>query len=59
MGFSLSDDNPLYALFLKKYTEREDPAIREQVTLSREQQEERLRMVDEIISELIAEGHWT
>ena len=59
LGFSVTDDDEVYALFRKKLTLREnqmDPTVREQAVLTPEQQEERMRMVDEIISELIAEG---
>ena len=56
LGFATSEDDPLYAAFITRFTARENPAIRQQVTLTPEQQEERKRLVDEVISELIAEG---
>ncbi len=56
LGFNTAEDDPDYAVFLKKLTEREDPAIREQAFLTPEQQEERARLIDEILSEMIAEG---
>jgi hypothetical protein len=58
LGFNVAEDDELYSLFLKRMSQREDPAIREQAVLTPEQREERQRLVDEIISELIAEGHW-
>ena len=58
LGFMTVEDDPLYAEFVKRLTSREDPAILQQVALTPEQQEERMRLVNEIISELIAEGHW-
>ncbi len=58
LGFSIPEDDPDYAAFLKKLIARkEDAAMREQVILTPEQQKEREQMIDEIISELIAEGH--
>ena len=59
LGFSVTEDDEVYALFRKRLTWREnqtDPTVREQIALTPEQQEDRQRMVDEIISELIAEG---
>ncbi len=58
LGFMMSEDDPIYAEFIKRFTAREDPHIRQQVALTREQQEERSRLMDEIIGELIAEGRW-
>jgi hypothetical protein len=58
LGFNVADDDELFSLFLKRMIQREDPAIREQAVLTPEQREARQRLVDEIISELIAEGHW-
>ncbi len=58
LGFMTVEDDPLYAEFVKRLTAREDPAILQQVALTPEQQEERTRLVDEIISELVAEGRW-
>lgn len=56
LGFNTAEDDPDYAVFLKKLTEREDPATREQAFLTPEQQEERARLIDEILREMIAEG---
>ncbi len=58
LGFSTAEDDPVYAAFLKKWFKKEDPALREQVSLTPEQQRERKEMIDEIIRELIEEGHW-
>lgn len=58
MGFNLGDDDDIYAAFLQKWFEKEDPAIREQIVLTPEQQQEREQMMNEIVQELIAEGHW-
>lgn len=58
LGFMMAEDDPLYAEFISRLTAREDPSIREQVALTPQQQEERMHLVDEIINELIAEGHW-
>jgi predicted ATPase len=58
LGFMTEEDDPLYAEFVKRFTAREDPAILQQAALTPEQQEERMRLVDEIINELITEGHW-
>jgi predicted ATPase len=58
LGFMTMEDDPLYAAFITRFIRREDPSIRKQVVLTPEQQEERMRLVDEIINELIAEGRW-
>lgn len=58
LGFMMAEDDPLYAEFVTRLTAREDPSIRQQVVLTPQQQEERMRLVDKIINELIAEGHW-
>ncbi len=58
LGFMMAEDDPLYAEFVRRFTAQEDPAIRQQVVLTHEQQEERKRLVDEIIGELIVEGQW-
>jgi predicted ATPase len=58
LGFNVAEDDELYSLFLKRMSMREDPAIRQQAVLTPEQQEERMRLVDEVISELIAEGRF-
>lgn len=58
MGFSLADDDSPYAAFLKKWYSKEDPAIREHMDLTPEQQQERKDMIDHIIQELSAEGRW-
>jgi predicted ATPase len=58
LGFMMAEDDPIYAKFITRFTAREDPAVREQVELTPEQRSDRMRLVDEIIDELIAEGHW-
>jgi len=58
MGFTLAEDDEVYAAFLKKWVQRERPEIRQQVSLTPEQRQERERMIEEIIGELIAEGNW-
>jgi hypothetical protein len=58
LGFMMAEDDPLYAEFISRLTAREDPSIREQVVLTPQQHAERMRLVDEIINELIAEGRW-
>jgi len=58
LGFMMAEDDPLYAEFVKRFTAREIPSVRQQVVLTPQEQEERKRLVDEIIGELIAEGHW-
>jgi hypothetical protein len=58
LGFMMVEDDPLYAEFIKRFTAREDQTVLQQVALTPQQQQERMRLVDEIISELIAEGHW-
>ena len=55
LGFSTAEDDPVYAAFLKKFYSREDPAIRQQVVLTPEQQKERMRLIDTILIEMIAE----
>ncbi len=59
LGFMSMEEDPLYAAFITRFIQREDASIREQVALTPEQQEERMHLVDEIISELIAEGRWS
>lgn len=56
LGFSNADDNPDFAEFLKRLTQREDAAIRQQAALTPEQREKRQHLMDEIIQEMIAEG---
>jgi predicted ATPase len=58
LGFMMSEDDPLYAEFVKRFTAREDPSVRTQVALTREQQKEREFLINGIIDDLIAEGHW-
>jgi hypothetical protein len=58
LGFTTTEDDPLYSEFVKRFTTRENPSVRQQVTLTPEQQEERIRLVDEVIRELIAEGRF-
>jgi len=58
LGFMMEEDDPLYAEFITRLTAREDPSIRREVALTPQQQEDRMHLVDKIINELIAEGHW-
>jgi hypothetical protein len=51
-GFSHTVRDPLYELFLKAWTEREDPEWRETVQLSPEDQAKRERLAAEIVAEL-------
>ncbi|HTK06633.1 MAG TPA: AAA family ATPase [Ktedonobacteraceae bacterium] len=56
LGFATTEDDPLYAEFLRRFVRREDPSVRQQVTLTPDQQRERARLIDDILSEMIAEG---
>lgn len=58
MGFTLAEDDEVYAAFLKKWVEKSGAEVHEQPVLTPEQRGERERMVEEIIQELIAEGIW-
>jgi hypothetical protein len=58
MGFMMLESDPLYAEFMKRFTMREDEALREKITLTPEQRRERLSLIDDIVKELIAEGRW-
>jgi predicted ATPase len=51
-GFSHTVRDPLYELFLKAWTEREDPEWRETVQLSPEDRANRERLAAEIVAEL-------
>lgn len=54
-GFAQTIRDPLYELFLKAWTEREDPSWREAVQLTPEQQQERARLATAIVTELQSE----
>jgi predicted ATPase len=54
-GFNQTIRDPLYQLFLKAWTEREDPAWREAIQLTPEQQRERARLASELVTELKTE----
>ncbi len=56
LGFNTAADDEDYAEFLRRLITREDPTIRQQVFLTPEQQEERTHLIDQILSEMIAEG---
>ena len=58
MGFQVGEDDELYNAFIKKWFAREDPELREHVTLTPEQRRGREQQMEEIVKELMAEGHW-
>lgn len=58
MGFQVGEDDELYNAFIKKWFAREDPGLREHMVLTPEQQRGREQMMEEIVRELMAEGHW-
>lgn len=58
MGFQVGEDDELYSAFIKKWFAREEPDLREQLVLTPEQQRGREQMMEEIVKELMAEGHW-
>lgn len=51
-GFAQTIRDPLYELFIKAWTEREDPAWRGAVELTPEQREARARLAAEIVEQL-------
>jgi hypothetical protein len=51
-GFTQSIRDPLYEIFLRAWTEREDPQWRESVDLSPEQQQRRAKLAAQIVDEL-------
>ncbi len=58
LGYALTEDDPLYAAFLKKLQEREDARIQQQLALTPQEHRARIDLVNEIIDELAAEGRW-
>jgi len=54
-GFAQTIRDPLYELFMRAWTERENPVWRDQVELTPEQRRDRERLAAEIIAELAAE----
>ena len=58
MGFQVGEDDELYNAFIKKWLAREDSDLREHIVLTPEQQRSREQMMEKIIEELVAEGHW-
>jgi predicted ATPase len=52
LGLAQTIRDPLYELFLRAWTEREDPAWRHAVALSPEQRADRARLAAEIVEEL-------
>jgi hypothetical protein len=59
LGFSTAEDDPDYAAFLRKLVVRRAYTdTLGKVVLTPEQQEERSRMVEEIVNGLIEEGQW-
>jgi predicted ATPase len=59
LGFNTGEDDPDFAAFIKKLFAKQNYIdMLNNVVLTPEQQEERSRMVEEIINELIAEGRW-
>lgn len=55
LGFSRSIRDPLYRLFLEAWTKEEDPAWREQVQLTPNQQKARIRLASQIVKRLRSE----
>jgi predicted ATPase len=51
-GFAQTIRDPLYELFLKAWTEREDPSWRQSVDLTPEQRRDRARLATEIVEEI-------
>jgi hypothetical protein len=52
LGFAQTIRDPLYELFVKAWTDREDPAWTQAVQLTPEQREARARLAAEIVEEL-------
>lgn len=55
-GFSQTIRDPLYELFVKAWTEREDPAWAQAVQLTPEQRRDRARLAAQIVEELRRQG---
>jgi predicted ATPase len=56
-GFNRAIRDPLYEVFARAWTEREDPSWRDAVQLSPQQRQDRARLAAEIVAELAGEGH--
>jgi hypothetical protein len=56
LGFAQTIRDPLYELFIKAWTERQDPAWSQVVQLTPEQQRDRTRLAAEIVDELRRQG---
>jgi hypothetical protein len=52
LGFTQTTRDPLYELFIKAWTEREDPAWAAAVQLTPEQRDDRARLAAQIVEEL-------
>ena len=52
LGFTQTTRDPLYELFVKAWTERQDPAWSQAVQLTPQQQRDRARLAVEIVDEL-------
>ncbi len=52
LGFAQTTRDPLYELFVKAWTEREDPAWSQEVQLTPEQRRDRARLASEIVEQL-------
>lgn len=55
LGFSKTIRDPLYELFVKAWTEREDPTWRRAVALTPEQRRERAKLAADIVEEIAVE----
>ena len=55
LGFSRTIRDPLYGIFLKAWTEEEDPGWRRHVQFTPEQQRDRLRLASQIVKRLRSE----
>jgi predicted ATPase len=56
MGFAQTIRDPLYQLFVKAWTQKEDPAWVQAVQLTPQQRRDRARLADRIVEELRREG---
>lgn len=56
LGFAQTTRDPLYELFVKAWTEREDPAWSQEVQLTPEQRHDRARLAAEIVEKLRKEA---
>ena len=55
-GFAQSIRDPLYELFVKAWTEREDPAWRQAIELTEDQRRDRSRLANEIVEQIRREN---